>query len=325
MGSHDTGADLGAPRHDHELLDAYSETVAGTVEQVQDAVVYIAVESAGGRSGNGSGFIVTPDGYLLTNSHVVHGAARLAVLRPDGVRSEARLVGEDPDSDLALLHIGASRALPHLGLGDSSRLRVGQIAIAIGSPLGFTHSVTSGIVSALGRSLRARSGRMMDNIIQTDAALNPGNSGGPLLDTRGRVIGVNTAMIPGAQAICFAVGVNTAQWALPQLLAHGRVRRAFVGLSGSTVPVSRRVARFLGVEQASAVRVSEVRPGSPAALGGLQADDLVLGIDGAPTHGVDDLQRLLDASRIGKPCVLRVLRGAQALYVTVQPVEAPRA
>jgi S1-C subfamily serine protease len=320
---------MGASEHeaalapDTELLDAYSETVTGTVEQVRDAVVYIAVEGGpGGRSGSGSGFIVTPDGYLLTNSHVVHGASRLAVLRPDGVRSEAQLVGEDPDSDLALLRVGASRTLPHLALGDSSRLRVGQIAIAIGSPLGFTHSVTSGIVSALGRSLRARSGRMMDNIIQTDAALNPGNSGGPLLDTRGRVIGVNTAIIPGAQAICFAVGVNTAQWVLPQLLAHGRVRRAFVGLSGSTVPVSRRVARFLGVEQSSAVRVSEVLAGSPAALGGLLADDLVVGIDGAPTHSVDDLQRLLDASRIGKPCVLRVLRGAQPLYLTVQPVEA---
>jgi S1-C subfamily serine protease len=316
----DMGAsDLG----DHELLDAYSETVAGTVEQVQDAVVYIAVDGGPrGRSGSGSGFIVTPDGYLLTNSHVVHGAARLAVLRPDGVRSEAELVGEDPDADLALLRIGASRMLPHLALGDSAKLRVGQIAIAIGSPLGFTHSVTSGIVSALGRSLRARSGRMMDNIIQTDAALNPGNSGGPLLDSRGHVIGVNTAMIPGAQAICFAVGVNTAKWVLPQLLAHGRVRRAFVGLSGSSVPLSRRVARFLGVEQSSAVRVSEVHPGSPAALAGLRADDLVLGIDGEPTRGVDDLQRLLDASRIGKPCVLRVLRGAQPLYLTVQPVEA---
>lgn len=323
MGASDSAAALAAHDPDHELLDAYSETVAGTVEQVQDAVVYIAVDGrSGGRSGSGSGFIVTPDGYLLTNSHVVHGAARLAVFRPDGVRSEAQLVGEDPDSDLALLRVGASRTLPHLALGDSARLRVGQVAIAIGSPLGFTHSVTSGIVSALGRSLRARSGRMMDNVIQTDAALNPGNSGGPLLDTRGRVIGVNTAMIPGAQAICFAVGVNTAKWVLPQLLAHGRVRRAFVGLSGSTVPISRRVARFLGVEQSSAVRVSEVQHGSPAALGGLHADDLVLGIDGEPTHGVDDLQRLLDASRIGKPCVLRVLRGAQPLYVTVQPVEA---
>jgi S1-C subfamily serine protease len=322
MGAHDNGAALARP--DEELLDAYSETVAGTVEQVREAVVYIGVEAAGGRSGSGSGFLVTPDGYLLTNSHVVHGAGKLSVLRPDGMRSAAELVGEDPDSDLALLRIGASRSLPHLSLGDSSRLRVGQIAIAIGSPLGFTHSVTSGIVSALGRSLRARSGRMMDNIIQTDAALNPGNSGGPLLDTRGRVIGVNTAIIPGAQAICFAVGVNTAQWVLPQLLAHGRVRRAFVGLSGSTVPVSRRVARFLGVEQASAVRVSEVQAGSPAALGGLQADDLVVGIDGEVTHSVDDLQRLLDGSRIGKPCVLRVLRGAQALYLTVQPVEARR-
>ncbi|MBS0343593.1 MAG: trypsin-like peptidase domain-containing protein, partial [Proteobacteria bacterium] len=257
---------------DAELLDAYSETVAGTVERVRDAVVAIAAHAAPGkgRGGTGSGFLFTPDGYLLTNSHVVHGAARLEVLRPDGTRSEAQLVGEDPDTDLAVLRIGASRALPHLTLGDSSRLRVGQIAIAIGNPLGFNHTVTSGIVSALGRSLRSKAGRMIDNVIQTDAALNPGNSGGPLLDSRGRVIGVNTAIIPGAQAICFAVAVNSAQWVLTQLFTHGRVRRAFIGLSGSTVPLSRRAARVLEVQsQESCVRVSEVQPNSPAAIAGL--------------------------------------------------------
>lgn len=311
--------------NDADLLDAYSETVAGTVERVRDAVVAIAAHAGPGKghSGTGSGFLFTPDGYLLTNSHVVHGAARLEVLRPDGTRSDAQLLGEDPDTDLAVLRIGASRALPHLTLGDSSRLRVGQIAIAIGNPLGFNHTVTSGIVSALGRSLRSRAGRMIDNVIQTDAALNPGNSGGPLLDSRGRVIGVNTAIIPGAQAICFAVAVNSAQWVLTQLFTHGRVRRAYIGLAGSTVPLSRRAARVLDVQaQESCVRVSDVQPGSPAAMAGLRSDDLIVGIDGAPARTVDDLHRLLDKSRIGKLCVLRIVRGGQALYLHVTPTEA---
>jgi S1-C subfamily serine protease len=316
--------DLLPQDQDDDLLDAYSQTVASTVEQVRESVVFIAAHTERDgqrRGGSGSGFVFTPDGYLLTNSHVVHGATALEVTRPDGTRSAAELVGDDPHTDLAVLRVGASRVLPHLELGDSARLRVGQIAIAIGSPLGFTHTVTSGIVSALGRSLRASTGRMMDNIVQTDAALNPGNSGGPLLDSRGRVIGVNTAIIPGAQSLCFAVGINAAKWALPQLLAHGRVRRAHIGLSGATVPLSRRVARFLGVEQASGVRVSEVQAGSPAAMAGLLVDDLIVGIDGTPAHSVDDLQRLLDTSRIGKLCVLRVLRGAQQRYLNVQPVE----
>jgi S1-C subfamily serine protease len=317
--------DLPLQNQDDDLLDAYSQTVASTVEQVRESVVFIAAHTERDgqrRSGSGSGFIFTPDGFLLTNSHVVHGATALEVMRPDGTRSAAELVGDDPHTDLAVLRVGASRVLPHLELGDSARLRVGQIAIAIGSPLGFTHTVTSGIVSALGRSLRASTGRMMDNIVQTDAALNPGNSGGPLLDSRGRVIGVNTAIIPGAQSLCFAVGINAAKWALPQLLTHGRVRRAHIGLSGATVPLSRRVARFLAVEQASGVRVSEVQAGSPAAMAGLLVDDLIVGIDGTPAHSVDDLQRLLDTSRIGKLCVLRVLRGAQQRYLNVQPVEA---
>jgi S1-C subfamily serine protease len=307
---------------DASVLDAYSETVAGTVERAQDAVVFIAVQHAGGRVGSGSGFLFTPDGYLLTNSHVVHGAARLEVARPDGTRGAADLIGDDPATDLAVLRIGASRALSHLELGDSSKLRVGQIAIAIGNPLGFTHTVTSGIVSALGRSLRSTTGRMIDNVIQTDAALNPGNSGGPLLDSRGRVIGVNTAIIPVAQAICFAVASNAAHWVVSQLFAHGRVRRAWIGLAGSTTPISRRVARFLGIDQTSAVRVSDVQPNSPAAHGGLKADDLIVGIDGAPATSVDDLLRLLDESRIGKSCVLRVLRSTAPLYLSVQPVEA---
>lgn len=314
---------------DEELLDAYSEAVADTVERVQDAVVFIAVQAKRGpisRSGTGSGFLFTPDGYLLTNSHVVHGATSLEVTRSDGVTSSAELVGEDPDTDLAVLRIGSSRSLAHAQLGDSSRLRVGQVAIAIGNPLGFAHTVTAGVVSALGRSLRSNAGRMIDNVIQTDAALNPGNSGGPLLDTRARVVGVNTAIIPGAQSICFATAINSAKWVVGQLFAHGRVRRARLGLAGSTVPLSRRVARFLGVEQAGAVHVSEVQAGSPAENGGLKAGDIVVGIDGTPVTSVDDLQRLLDESRIGKACVLRVLRGAQALFLHLTPIESlPRA
>lgn len=313
---------------DDRLLDAYSEAVVATVERTQDAVVFIAARSehkGSSRSGTGSGFVFTPDGYVLTNSHVVHGASSLEIARPDGTKSAAELVGEDPETDLAVLRIGSSRPLAHVALGDSSKLRVGQVAIAIGNPLGFAHTVTSGIVSALGRSLRSSAGRMIENVIQTDAALNPGNSGGPLLDTRGHVIGVNTAIIPGAQALCFAVAVNSAKWVVTQLFTHGRVRRAFIGLSGSTVPISRRVARFLEVEQDSAVRVSQVQPGSPSAIGGLQVDDLVVGIDGTAVRSIDDLQRLLDESRIGKQCIVRVLRAARPLFLNVQPAESRRA
>lgn len=306
---------------DDDLLDSYSQTVASTVEQVQGAVVFIAARHGRGRGGTGSGFLFTPDGYLLTNSHVVHGAAALEVTQADGSTGSAELVGEDPETDLAVLRIGANRPLPHVALGDSSRLRVGQIAIAIGNPLGFTHTVTSGIVSALGRSLRSNAGRMIDNVIQTDAALNPGNSGGPLLDSRGRAIGVNTAVIAGAQGLCFAVAINAAKWVVTQLFKHGRVRRAFIGLAGATAPLSRRAARFLSIDQSSAVRVSDVQAGSPAATSGLRAGDVIVGIDGLPVSTVDDLLRLLDESRIGKLCVVRVLRGAQALYLNIQPLE----
>lgn len=313
----DPGAD------DAALLDAYSRTVADTVEQVQDAVVFIAAEGGrGGRAGTGSGFLFTPDGYLLTNSHVVHGASALSVTRLDGATRRADLIGEDPDTDLAVLRIGASRPLPHATLGDSSRLRVGQVAVAIGNPLGYTHSVTAGVVSALGRTLRSTAGRLIHHVIQTDAALNPGNSGGPLLDSRARVIGVNTATIAGAQGMAFATAIDSAKWVISQLFAHGRVRRAHLGLAGSTVPLSRRVARFLQIEQASAVRVLEVQPGSPAAAGGIAEGDLIVGIDGVPVTTVDALQRLLDDSRIGKACVLRLLRGNQERFAPVHPVES---
>ena len=310
---------------DGQRLDAYSEAIASTVEQVQESVVFIAAPgrgARGSRGGTGSGFLFTPDGYLLTNSHVVHGATSLEVTRADGVKTRADLVGEDPDTDLAVLRVGSSRALPHAQLGESSRLRVGQIAIAIGNPLGYTHTVTAGVVSALGRTLRSTSGRLIHNVIQTDAALNPGNSGGPLLDSRGRVIGVNTAIIPGAQSICFATAIDSAKWVVTQLFAHGRVRRASMGLSGSTVALSRRVARFLEVEQRSAVRVEEVPRESPAQVAGVASGDTIVGIDGLTVASVDDLQRLLDESRIGRTCVLRILRGTRVVYLQVQPVES---
>ena len=309
---------------DPELLDAYSRAVTQSVEQVQDAVVFIAARWPRGRAdaaGTGSGFLFTPDGYLLTNSHVVHGATALQVTRADGTKSAAELVGEDPDTDLALLRLGASRALPHAAFGDSARLRVGQIAIAIGNPLGYAHSVTAGVVSALGRTLRSTTGRLIHDVIQTDAALNPGNSGGPLLDSRARVIGVNTAIIPGAQAICFATAIDSAKWVITQLFAHGKVRRAFIGLSATTVPLQRRVARFLEVDQTSALKVLEVQPGSPAQRAGLREDDTIIGIDGLGVTSVDELHRLLDHSRIAKACMLRVLRGAQVLFLSIEPGE----
>jgi S1-C subfamily serine protease len=307
---------------DADLLDAYSQAVVGSVEKVQESVVFIAAERDRSRGGTGSGFLFTPDGFLLTNSHVVQGAGRLRVTRADGSTHDADLIGDDPATDLAVLRIGAKNDLPHASFGDSSALRVGQIAIAIGNPLGYTHTVTTGVVSALGRSLRSTTGRLIHDVIQTDAALNPGNSGGPLLDSAGRVIGVNTAIIPGAQALCFATSINAAKWVIAQLFSHGRVRRAFVGLSAQTVPLPRKVARFLAVEQQTALKVLDVQRDSPAALAGLANGDLLVGIDGQPVATVDELQRLLDHSRIGKPCLLRVLRGAQVLYLSVQPGES---
>jgi len=314
-----------APGGDTALLDAYSEAVASTVEQVQEAVVFITARSRSARGpqgGTGSGFLFTPDGYVLTNSHVVHGAESIAVTLADGVTTRADLIGEDPDTDLAVLRVGSSRALPHAQLGDSSTLRVGQIAIAIGNPFGYTHTVTAGVVSALGRTLRSMGGRLIHNVIQTDAAMNPGNSGGPLLDSRARVIGVNTAIISGAQAICFATAIDSAKWVVTQLFAHGRVRRAYLGLVGSTVALPRRVARFLEVEQRSAVRVTEVQAGPPAHQGSLAVGDTIVGIDGVAVTTVDDLQRLLDDSRIGKTCVARVLRGARVVYLHIVAQES---
>jgi S1-C subfamily serine protease len=326
---------MGAP--DAQLLDAYSQTVAGVVERAGPSVASVQVlRDLDERAlGQGSGFLFTPDGYLLTNSHVVRAGAatraQAAALRrrislSDGRSFDAAWVGDDPDTDLALLRIdGISRgSLLPLPLGRSAELRRGEIAIAIGNPLGFEHTVTAGIVSALGRSMRAGSGRLIPDVIQTDAALNPGNSGGPLLNSRGEVVGVNTAIIRGAQSISFAVAIDIAAWVIPQLLQHGRVRRAYLGVAGLTVALDRRIVRGFELTQGHAVRVSGVEPESPAARAGLREGDLIVGLDGVVVDPVDRLHQTLDVSRVQRDCVLKVLRGngsAQPLYLAVRPGE----
>ncbi len=305
----------------------YSQTVTGVVERVKEAVVFIEVRGKPGRGGRqgggtGSGFLFTPDGYILTNSHVIHGALEVRVTLADGTQAHADIIGEDPDTDLAVIRIGTASALPHVSFGDSGKLKVGQIAVAIGNPLGFAHTVTAGVVSALGRSLRANSGRLIHNVIQTDAALNPGNSGGPLLDSGGRVIGVNTAIIPGAQAICFATGIDSAKWVITQLFSHGRVRRAFIGVSGATVPLPRKMVRFFSLEGDTGARVMEVQRGAPAHQAGLQEGDIIVGIDGIVVKSVDDLQRVLDDSRIAKATVARIIRGVEKLHLPITPTES---
>jgi S1-C subfamily serine protease len=312
---------------DGALLDAYSGAVIGALERVAPAVTFIEVERRGSprsrrsTTGSGSGFLFTPDGYLLTNSHVVHGGQHISVRLHDDASFDADIVGDDPDSDLAVLRIGSPAVLPYVEFGDSARLRVGQIAIAIGNPLGFSKTVTAGVISALGRTLRATSGRLMHDVIQTDAALNPGNSGGPLVDSQGRVIGVNTAMIPQAQSICFATGINTAKWVIGQLFAHGRVRRAFIGVSGATVPIATRVVRHFDLPVNRAVHVLEVVPGSPAAEAGVSVGDRMIAIDGRPIDGIDGLQRLLDSAWIGRDCELELLRRSSMVRVTLRPIE----
>jgi S1-C subfamily serine protease len=325
--------------NDAALLDAYSGAVIGALERVAPSVTFIEVEHGAGPAtsgrapngraprgrgapdtrrparGTGSGFLFTPDGYLLTNSHVVQGSDEITVRLNDDTRFSADLVGNDPDSDLAVLRIGSPSALPYAEFGDSAALKVGQVAIAIGNPLGYSKTVTAGVISALGRTLRATSGRLMHDVIQTDAALNPGNSGGPLVDSKGRVIGVNTAMIPQAQAICFATGINTAKWVIGQLFAHGRVRRAYIGVSGATVPIATRVVRHFGLQSSTAVHVLELVPGSPAAVAGVEAGDRMIALDG--------VQRLLDSSWIGRECELQLLRRSSVIRVKIQPIELP--
>jgi S1-C subfamily serine protease len=327
---HDAAAAETAPpaNDDSELLDAYSRAVTGAVARVAPAVVHIAVSGkaengAAVPRGSGSGVIIAPDGFVLTNSHVVHGAHALEVMTKDGRVLPARLIGDDPDTDLALIRVDPDVSLPHARLGQSKSLRVGQLAIAIGNPLGFEASVTAGVISAVGRSLRARSGRLIDDVIQTDAALNPGNSGGPLVTSTGEVIGINTAMIAGAQGICFAVASNTAEFVVTQLLRHGRIRRSFIGLSGQNVDLPRRLARYHGVDQARAILVAGVEPGGAAERAGLQQGDLLVAFAGRPVTGVDDLHRELTAERVGQAVRVTVLRRAEKLDLSVIPAERP--
>ena len=306
---------------DEDALDPYSARVVAAFEEVGPAVVHITARSVDGRTGGqGSGVLFTPDGYALSNSHVVEGAALLRVSTLDGRDLPAELVGRDADTDIALLRVGGGHA--HARLGSSARLRVGQMVVAFGNPFGFQCTVTAGIVSALGRTLRARSGRRMDSVVQTDAPLNPGSSGGPLVDGAGRVVGINTAMIAGGQGICFAVGIDTAIDVATRLMRDGRVRRAFLGVSAQTAPLERRVARANGLAQSSAALVSEVQAGGPAALAGLRQGDAVFALDGEAVSGVDDLHRALTADRIGRPLRVDILRRARRDAVTVVPREA---
>ena len=303
---------------DAVLLDAYSSAVIHAVETVGPAVVKI---DAG--HGGGSGVLFTPDGLILTNGHVVENGGPLTVVMTDGRSLRADVIGQDADTDLAVIRVDGS-AMPFATLGDSRAVRVGQIAIAIGNPYGFHHSVTAGVVSALGRSLRARSGRLMDDIIQTDAALNPGNSGGPLVTTRGEVIGVNTATILPAQGLCFAIASNTARFVAARLIRDGRIRRSYIGLAGQTVPIPRTVARENQLAVTSGVFVVSVEPNSPAAAAGVKDGDVVLAFAGTPVTGVDDLHRLLTEEKIGEPTAITFLRSARRRKITVVPAEARR-
>jgi S1-C subfamily serine protease len=315
---------------DAALLDAYSTAVTSAVERVSPSVVHIEVHQTAGRTrsgeprerqGGGSGFVFTPDGLILTNSHVVHEAARIAVTFSDARHMPATLIGEDPASDLAVIRVDEP-GLTVATLGDSQQLRVGQMAIAIGAPYGFQSTVTAGVVSALGRSLRSYSGRLIDDVIQTDAALNPGNSGGPLVDSAGRVIGVNTATILPAQGICFAIGINTAKFVASRLLRDGRIRRSYVGISGQTVPIHRRLVRFYDLQKETGALVLSVEDGSPAKRAGLREGDVIVALEGQPVAGVDDLHRLLTEVRVGVNCALTVLRWTEELELKVVPEEA---
>src|SRR5215475_13935402 len=287
-GSNDT-----ASISDDELLDAYSRAVIGAAEKISPSVVNIEVSTSDRRrGGGGSGFVFTPDGFLLTNSHVVHGASKIEVTLLDGRRGEAQLIGDDPETDLAVIRITAPN-LMSVAFGDSNKIRVGQLAIAIGNPYGFQYSVTAGVVSALGRSLRSGTGRLIDNVIQTDASLNPGNSGGPLINSRGEVIGVNTAVILPAQGICFATAINTAKFVAGQLIKEGRVRRSYIGMAGQVVPLHRRVVRYHNLPVETGVLVISIEPGGPASKAGMEEGDVIVGYDDRPIAGIDDLHRLL--------------------------------
>ncbi len=310
------------PVADQPLLDAYSETVATAAERAAPAVIHLEVHGNDAPGGSGSGFLISPDGYALTNSHVVHGAREIRAALADGRRVAATLIGDDPDTDLAVVRINASDC-DHLALADSDAVRPGQIAIAIGSPMGFQQTITAGVVSGLGRSLRAQSGRQIESIIQTDAALNPGNSGGPLVDSRGEVIGVNTAIIRPAQGICFAIASNLARWVAGWLIKEGRVRRSFIGVGGQTVPLLRKFILAYKLAANSGVLVASLDASGPAARAGLREGDVIVSFAGADTPRIESLHRLLTADRIGETAPLRVLRGVELLTLSVTPAEKP--
>jgi len=299
------------------ILDAYSRAVVGAVQRVGPAVVHIQVRQGRGRGGSGSGFVFTPDGFILTNSHVVHGATELAVSTASGERFPAELVGDDPDTDLAVIRGG--NEVTSVPLGSSRQLTVGQLVIAIGNPLGFQHTVTAGVVSALGRTMRSRSGRLIDGVVQTDAALNPGNSGGPLVDSQGQVIGVNTATIMGAQGICFAIGADTAEFVASRLIRDGRIRRSYIGVTGQSVALHRRLVRYYDLPIESGLLVLDVLAGSPAQRAGLREHDIVIRFAGKPIAGVDDLHRMLTDERSRVTCEVEVVRGTELLKVAVTP------
>ena len=310
---------------DTALLDAYSKAVIDAAETVGPAVVHIEVEGrrpSWGREprGSGSGLVFTPDGYILTNSHVVRGTAKIDVTLADGRRSGADLVGDDPGTDLAMVHISASD-LPVARLGDSREMRVGQLVVAIGNPLGFQWTVTAGVVSALGRSLRSEAGRLIDGVIQTDAALNPGSSGGPLVTPRGDVVGINTAIIRGAQGLCFAIPANTALYVAPRLIRDGRIRRGWLGVGGQTVAIPKHAINVFGLRGNGGVIVISVEPGSPAERAGVKDRDVIVELDGEVVSSIDDLQRLLTGERVGRSIDLAVVRRSERLVLRPVPIE----
>src|SRR5438552_4700489 len=314
---------------DAMLLDEYSRTIVSAANRVGPAVVNIDIKQRldsrrGPREvgGSGSGFVIAPDGFILTNSHVVHAANQIAVSLPDGREYPAQLVGDDPDADLAVIRIDAPH-LAHVRLADSENLRVGQVAIAIGNPLGFQASVTAGVISALGRSIHAQSGRLIDNIIQTDAALNPGNSGGPLVNSAGEVIGVNTAMIRPAQGICFAIASNTAKFVAGWLIKEGKIRRSYIGVAGQNVPLHRRIARFYHLANDTGVLVVSIEKGSPADHARIRPNDVIVAFNDEAIASVHDLHKKLVGDQIGKPCKLTILRHTEQLTIYVTPAEMP--
>jgi len=312
---------------DSELLDAYSRTVVSAVARVAPAVVNIDVKQRviaprGERevSGNGSGFVITPDGFILTNSHVVHGATAIGIKLPDGREYPARLIGDDPDTDLAVVRIDAPQ-LAYVRLADSENLRVGQLVIAIGNPLGFEASVTAGVISALGRSMHAQSGRLIDNIIQTDAALNPGNSGGPLVNSAGEVVGVNTAMIRPAQGICFAIGSNTAKFVAGWLIKDGKIRRGYIGVAGQNVPIHRRIVRFYNLPLETGVLIVSIEKNSPAERAGVREGDVIVALNGQPIGSVHHLHKVLVGEQINVSANLTVIRHTEKLELSILPTE----